>query len=105
MIVYFLVLFFFFNQKTAYEMRISDLSSDVCSSDLYFRNQMPAGIWLRKYACTDTVVMPSGAFCTRCLPVNMYIDMYMSWKRSPRNTEVFLSFSQNFVGCWPPNRM
>src|SRR3546814_4904449 len=27
-------LFFFFNQKTAYEMRISDWSSDVCSSDL-----------------------------------------------------------------------
>src|SRR3546814_20738115 len=31
--IYF-VLFFFFKQKTAYEMRISDWSSDVCSSDL-----------------------------------------------------------------------
>src|SRR3546814_3081909 len=30
----FLVLFFFFKQKTAYEVRISDWSSDVCSSDL-----------------------------------------------------------------------
>src|SRR3546814_6806699 len=30
----FLYLFFFFKQKTAYEMRISDWSSDVCSSDL-----------------------------------------------------------------------
>src|SRR3546814_5332875 len=29
---------FFFKQKTAYEMRISDWSSDVCSSDLAFRN-------------------------------------------------------------------
>src|SRR3546814_6568300 len=28
--------FFFFKQKTAYEMRISDWSSDVCSSDLNF---------------------------------------------------------------------
>src|SRR3546814_5437642 len=28
------VVFFFFKQKTAYEMRISDWSSDVCSSDL-----------------------------------------------------------------------
>src|SRR3546814_9663457 len=27
-------LFFFFKQKTAYEMRISDWSSDVCSADL-----------------------------------------------------------------------
>src|SRR3546814_4913037 len=30
-------LFFFFKQKTAYEMRISDWSSDVCSSDLLDR--------------------------------------------------------------------
>src|SRR3546814_3313993 len=30
------MLFFFFKQKTAYEMRISDWSSDVCSSDLAF---------------------------------------------------------------------
>src|SRR3546814_13420299 len=29
--------FFFFKQKTAYEMRISDWSSDVCSSDLHHR--------------------------------------------------------------------
>src|SRR3546814_1527287 len=34
----FVVLFFFFKQKTAYEMRISDWSSDVCSSDLVFRD-------------------------------------------------------------------
>src|SRR3546814_15113754 len=31
--------FFFFKQKTAYEMRISDWSSDVCSSDLGPENQ------------------------------------------------------------------
>src|SRR3546814_7768797 len=30
----FVVVFFFFKQKTAYEMRISDWSSDVCPSDL-----------------------------------------------------------------------
>src|SRR3546814_1355316 len=30
------IFFFFFKQKTAYEMRISDWSSDVCSSDLQF---------------------------------------------------------------------
>src|SRR3546814_17555159 len=33
-----LLLFFFFKQKTAYEMRISDWSSDVCSSDLLYRS-------------------------------------------------------------------
>src|SRR3546814_4283506 len=32
-------LFFFFKQKTAYEMRISDWSSDVCSSDLAAEHQ------------------------------------------------------------------
>src|SRR3546814_9841618 len=32
-------MFFFFKQKTAYEMRISDWSSDVCSSDLRVREQ------------------------------------------------------------------
>src|SRR3546814_1448068 len=31
-----LLCFFFFKQKTAYEMRISDWSSDVCSSDLAY---------------------------------------------------------------------
>src|SRR3546814_4748427 len=34
--------FFFFKQKTAYEMRISDWSSDVCSSDLNALNAIAA---------------------------------------------------------------
>src|SRR3546814_2597071 len=34
---YFWSFFFFFKQKTAYEMRISDWSSDVCSSNLALR--------------------------------------------------------------------
>src|SRR3546814_3393024 len=42
--VYLFVLFcfFFFKQKTAYEMRISDWSSDVCSSDLFFAGETAA---------------------------------------------------------------
>src|SRR3546814_4414730 len=49
--------FFFFKQKTAYEMRISDWSSDVCSSDLLGaeatdiarrrRDRLQLGIFLR----------------------------------------------------------
>src|SRR3546814_1448343 len=35
------LLFFFFKQKTAYEMRISDWSSDVCSSDLIVPESPP----------------------------------------------------------------
>src|SRR3546814_18906562 len=34
---------FFFKQKTAYEMRISDWSSDVCSSDRLLRRPQPRG--------------------------------------------------------------
>src|SRR3546814_7446591 len=47
-----MLFFFFFKQKTAYEMRISDWSSDVCSSDL------PAG---------DSILFPnrSGGRMTR----------------------------------------
>src|SRR3546814_10392930 len=37
-----LLCFFFFKQKTAYEMLISDWSSDVCSSDLLSGATMPA---------------------------------------------------------------
>src|SRR3546814_2052856 len=37
--------FFFFKQKTAYEMRISDWSSDVCSSDLTMRRYLRR-VWL-----------------------------------------------------------
>src|SRR3546814_6136704 len=37
------IFFFFFKQKTAYEMRISDWSSDVCSSDLIDVHNQPDG--------------------------------------------------------------
>src|SRR3546814_8848388 len=36
-----ILLFFFFKQKTAYDVRISDWSSDVCSSDLSIGEQVP----------------------------------------------------------------
>src|SRR3546814_17446420 len=45
-------LVFFFKQKTAYEMRISDWSSDVCSSDLF--------VFLRTWTATfiPSIVVP-----------------------------------------------
>src|SRR3546814_6935588 len=39
-------MFFFFKQKTAYEMRISDWSSDVCSSDLLLEDFLGLGMSL-----------------------------------------------------------
>src|SRR3546814_4750763 len=47
MCIYF---FFFFKQKTAYEMRISDWSSDVCSSDLGYDQQVTVISELKKKA-------------------------------------------------------
>src|SRR3546814_2853121 len=52
----FCVLFFFFKQKTAYEMRISDWSSDVCSSDLWNGATCP-----RSSEERDAVVMATKA--------------------------------------------
>src|SRR3546814_1123049 len=40
--LYIVYSFFFFKQKTAYEMRISDWSSDVCSSDLRIDRRLHA---------------------------------------------------------------
>src|SRR3546814_1604894 len=50
--------FFFFKQKTAYEMRISDWSSDVCSSDLTDARQVTTGF----LDGADIVCDPEGNF-------------------------------------------
>src|SRR3546814_8619163 len=48
-------LFFFFKQKTAYEMRISDWSSDVCSSDLDRHDRRRARGWHQRQLWTCRV--------------------------------------------------
>src|SRR3546814_6307598 len=49
--------FFFCKQKTAYEMRISDWSSDVCSSDLRINNPWMIGALLSSGALAATGVL------------------------------------------------
>src|SRR3546814_6965998 len=56
---------FFFKQKTAYEMRISDWSSDVCSSDL--DEQIPFGIEHFKVICDALAVASAGKIGDRSL--------------------------------------
>src|SRR3546814_15563040 len=62
------VIVFFFKQKTAYEMRISDWSSDVCSSDLtLFRAPAQQKISWRSRECRSTTNHPGNknlALCT-----------------------------------------
>src|SRR3546814_5649843 len=47
--------FFFFKQKTAYEMRISDWSSDVCSSDLALTKSAGTATVRERSNCSFTV--------------------------------------------------
>src|SRR3546814_4677637 len=51
--------FFFFKQKTAYEMRISDWSSDVCSSDLTESGFRDAVFITSSYGLGEAVVQGS----------------------------------------------
>src|SRR3546814_9198518 len=60
--------FFFFKQKTAYEMRISDWSSDVCSSDLIAR--VPVMIDSSKWS-----VIEAGLKCVPGKPIVNSISM------------------------------
>src|SRR3546814_3625614 len=53
--------FFFFKQKTAYEMRISDWSSDVCSSDLDVAGTwVDATLGIVRFTVADTTAWPVG---------------------------------------------
>src|SRR3546814_5449889 len=62
-----LILFFFFKQKTAYEMRISDWSSDVCSSDLAGEAAPIAGDRLQSSAAgAQKKVLFSRELCRYC---------------------------------------
>src|SRR3546814_6378770 len=49
---------FFFKQKTAYEMRISDWSSDVCSSDLRTGSSQQTAIFLAQLKFFSQVFEP-----------------------------------------------
>src|SRR3546814_6443804 len=64
-----LVFVFFFQQKTAYEMRISDWSSDVCSSDL--------GVDRR---AVDAEALAEGAH-----PLVILIELLTPGQRAPRD--------------------
>src|SRR3546814_2201383 len=76
------VLFFFFKQKTAYEMRISDWSSDVCSSDLRAPVR-PNGNWVirdvERWLFAPTVAVKEAMTANIAAPAKM--DMARSEER------------------------
>src|SRR3546814_5196983 len=75
-------MFFFFKQRTAYEMRISDWSSDVCSSD-------PAGLWrpTDEWGDSYTMVMvdavPEMMEIHDRMPAILYPGDFDTWLRAP----------------------
>src|SRR3546814_6568997 len=48
------IFFFCFKQKTAYELRISDWSSDVCSSDLLATVRIRRDVWRKRRTISST---------------------------------------------------
>src|SRR3546814_17915735 len=74
----FFLFFFFFKQKTAYEMRISDWSSDVCSSDLVaqVRAQLGERVIRAPFAGTLGIRQVSpGALVTPGTPIDTLDDL------------------------------
>src|SRR3546814_18815434 len=62
-----LLVFFFFKQKTAYDMRISDWSSDVCSSDLWLAGSSPTSTTARPGVRPCSAFSPVTAAATRAV--------------------------------------
>src|SRR3546814_4748475 len=77
---------FFFKQKTAYEMRISDWSSDVCSSDLFIaagariekgariaNSIVLSNVVVREHACVLYSIISAdctiGVWYVHCFPI------------------------------------
>src|SRR3546814_7082380 len=87
------VVFFFFKQKTAYEMRISDWSSDVCSSDLRKPLKKGRREGRRGTEPGDGLRLPDTGYCPMkrpmCLPLTpaSWTSARLSSARGPRSAE------------------
>src|SRR3546814_3502175 len=79
---------FFFKQKTAYEMRISDWSSDVCSSDLLDFCRLDA-ICRNRYFCARLSSHPEmhepfpSSYLASCVPNLSYINSKSHFRKFP----------------------
>src|SRR3546814_6756104 len=71
------LVFFFFKQKTAYEMRISDWSSDVCSSDLNF------------IVVSDVYPTVTTMAADLVLPAAMWVEKEGAYVNAERRTHVW----------------
>src|SRR3546814_8711967 len=67
--------FFFFKQKTAYEMRISDWSSDVCSSDLPVATVDAAAALASALSADCTVAIGGGSTIGLAKALSLRLDL------------------------------
>src|SRR3546814_16903305 len=86
-------LFFFFKQKTAYEMRISDWSSDVCSSDLWPPWWASLTLMLQKEVAERVVARPDTSTYGR-------LAVLCQWRSSAR-----IAFEVNRNAFVPPPKV
>src|SRR3546814_18935332 len=86
-------MFFFFKQKTAYEMRISDWSSDVCSSDL-------ARSFPRR------VSRPAARSCHHCFPLGWVCQVHRAdpCNRGPERRLAYRPSYLSSTGSIPEER-
>src|SRR3546814_1455718 len=79
---------FFFKQKTAYEMRISDWSSDVCSSDLIaaFRAKLEANP--RNYIAQPTLSLSTVPIFTKAGLAPRHVDLRPFVLMSPQGIKI-----------------
>src|SRR3546814_6755227 len=87
-----LCVFFFFKQKTAYEMRISDWSSDVCSSDLTLRidstkTQLEALVEIYR-------MMRPGEPPTKDAAQNLFHNLFFTFERYDLSTVGRMKFNR-----------
>src|SRR3546814_4250442 len=75
---------FFFKQKTAYELRISDWSSDVCSSDLLLSGSAKRPFLTSRSPCWAGNVNLRAALCQNCSgnPRRKTVCPARVWRRS-----------------------
>src|SRR3546814_10386589 len=86
-------MFFFFKQKTAYEMRISDWSSDVCSSDLLVYLGLRAlRAAVKPTAADDT--LPTAAAAS---PLRVYHQAVITNLLNPKVIVFYLALLPQFV--------
>src|SRR3546814_1716404 len=106
---------FFFMKNTAYVMRISDWSSDVCSSDLqglshsylrsyYVRTRDDPSAWIQPHVLfcfsRERITIPSSGVFAKCDPVQSSRTPTRSGRSSASAGQLFLTVQQDASRHW-----